>query len=93
MEYFALVNTSNTSFATEKLNHIVTLYLREENITSDLFFTYNVMKDLLRLHNVSYAVRDQQIVRDVSLSLGEGQIMSLIGYNGSGKSTLLKLML
>ena len=32
-------------------------------------------------------------VRDVSLELGEGQTVALVGHNGAGKTTLFKLML
>lgn len=31
-------------------------------------------------------------INDVSLTVGEGEAIALIGYNGSGKSTLLKLV-
>lgn len=51
------------------------------------------MSALITLDQVSYAIDDQHIIRDISLDIHAGQIISLIGYNGSGKSTLLKLML
>jgi branched-chain amino acid transport system ATP-binding protein/neutral amino acid transport system ATP-binding protein len=37
-------------------------------------------------------VAADEIVRGASLSVGEGEIVSLIGPNGAGKSTLLKLI-
>ena len=42
----------------------------------------------LRKINVSYG--DIQALWDVSLSIGEGEIVTLIGSNGSGKSTIMK---
>jgi len=32
-------------------------------------------------------------VEDVTLELGEGQTVALVGHNGAGKTTLFKLML
>jgi ABC-type cobalamin/Fe3+-siderophores transport system ATPase subunit len=34
----------------------------------------------------------QPVVRDVTFSLGAGDLLVLIGTNGSGKSTLLKTL-
>lgn len=42
----------------------------------------------VRKITVNYATRD--VLRDVSLSLREGQIIALLGANGAGKTTLIK---
>ncbi len=47
---------------------------------------------MLDLRGVSYAYGEVGAVRDVSLHVGERQLVALTGANGSGKSTLLKLM-
>ena len=47
---------------------------------------------MLDLRNVSYAYGDVGAVRDVTLHIGERQLLALTGPNGSGKSTLLKLI-
>lgn len=47
---------------------------------------------MLDVRNVSYAYADVAAVRNVSLQLGERQLIALTGPNGSGKSTLLKLL-
>jgi len=47
---------------------------------------------VLEIRNVSYAYGDVDAVRDVSLAIGERQLVALAGPNGSGKSTLLKLV-
>ena len=46
---------------------------------------------LLELSNISYVVKDKSIIRDVSLSINEGDYLTIVGSSGSGKSTLLKL--
>ncbi len=50
------------------------------------------MPDVLRLERVTYryAGGDGPALRDVSLSLGEGELTVLAGLSGSGKSTLLR---
>jgi ABC-type cobalamin/Fe3+-siderophores transport system ATPase subunit len=46
---------------------------------------------MLSLRGASYAYAGANAVRDVSLTIGERQLVALTGPNGSGKSTLLKL--
>ena len=46
--------------------------------------------NLLNLENVSVRYGDVEVIRDLSLSVEEGSITSLVGSNGSGKSSLLK---
>jgi len=47
---------------------------------------------MIAARNVSFAYDGVDAVRDVSLSIGEGELVALTGPNGSGKSTLLKLL-
>lgn len=47
---------------------------------------------MLEVRHASYAYADAAAVRDVSVRVGERQLIALTGPNGSGKSTLLKLM-
>lgn len=48
--------------------------------------------ELLRLENISKEYKNQVVLRDVSLTVEEGQIYGLLGPNGAGKSTLLKII-
>jgi len=52
--------------------------------------------DLLVVSNLSKTVEDVSgklsILKDISLSLGAGQTLSVVGASGSGKSTLLSIM-
>lgn len=48
---------------------------------------------MVRLENLSFQYDDIPLLRDVNLSVEEGEFMGIVGPNGSAKSTLLKLML
>jgi branched-chain amino acid transport system ATP-binding protein len=45
---------------------------------------------VLRIRDVTSAYGDIQVLRGVSLDVGDGEIVALLGPNGHGKSTLLK---
>lgn len=44
---------------------------------------------LLEAHNISVAYDGAQVLWDVSISVGRGEVVALLGPNGSGKSTLM----
>jgi len=43
--------------------------------------------DILSAQHLAKAYRGRQVVRDVSISVGSGQIVGLLGPNGAGKTT------
>jgi putative ABC transport system ATP-binding protein len=47
---------------------------------------------LCRLEHVDKSYGTQPVLRDVSLTVEEGELLSLVGRSGSGKSTLLHLL-
>jgi putative ABC transport system ATP-binding protein len=47
---------------------------------------------VIRLDSVGKSYGAQPVLRDVSLSVGDGELLSLVGRSGSGKSTLLHIM-
>ena len=53
------------------------------------------MQTIIDLQNIkfSYPQSSEPILKDISLNLQEGEIVSLLGANGCGKSTLFKLLI
>ena len=51
------------------------------------------MSELLRASGLSFSFADRAILREISLSLNRGEIVSLIGPNGAGKTTLIRALL
>lgn len=47
-------------------------------------------KVLLDVRNVNKAFGENKVLRDISLKVSKGQVLSVIGPSGSGKSTLLR---
>jgi iron complex transport system ATP-binding protein len=47
---------------------------------------------MIKVQNLSGGYNSKKILNDVSFSIEEGQVLSILGANGSGKSTLLKAM-
>ena len=45
---------------------------------------------LLEINHCNKKFRDNEVLKDISLSVEEGQVVSIIGPSGSGKSTLLR---
>jgi len=45
---------------------------------------------VLSLNNISVGYKGLMAVQDISFSINEGEIVSLIGSNGAGKSTIVK---
>ncbi len=48
---------------------------------------------LLTLDNIGFRIGDKTILHDVSFSLHDNEIITIVGPNGAGKSTLLSLAL
>ena len=48
---------------------------------------------MVTLEHISKSFGSQQVLRDVSLAIGEGEIVGLLGPNGAGKSTLMKIVI
>lgn len=45
---------------------------------------------ILEVKKLSYNIENKEILKDINLKVGSGEIIGIIGPNGSGKTTLLK---
>ncbi|WP_315970116.1 ribosomal protection-like ABC-F family protein [Bacillus tuaregi] len=52
----------------------------------------DLMKVLLKIHNLSYEIKAQCLFKDLNATVHQGDIIGVIGKNGAGKSTLLQLL-
>ncbi|MBO9513922.1 MAG: ABC transporter ATP-binding protein [Variovorax sp.] len=50
------------------------------------------MSELLRIENLSAGYGEAVVLHDISLALGEGQTLALLGRNGTGKTTLMNTL-
>lgn len=46
---------------------------------------------LIEIKNVVKNFGETQVIKDVSISIKEGEIYGIIGHSGAGKSTLFKM--
>lgn len=47
----------------------------------------------IRLAHINKTFGQQQVLKDISLSIADGEVVGLLGPNGAGKSTLMKIIL
>ena len=47
---------------------------------------------MLTVQNLEFAIADTQILRDLSFTLDQGEIVGFVGNNGAGKTTTLELL-
>lgn len=48
---------------------------------------------LIELNNLSVAYGSHKVLRDVSLTINQGEILTVVGPNGSGKTTLFRALI
>ena len=52
----------------------------------------NANTPLLEMRNIKKDFFGNQVLTDINLTLGEGEVLGLCGENGAGKSTLMKIL-
>jgi len=50
-------------------------------------------KNIIEVSNISFSFNDQVVLKNVNLSIHEGDYLGIVGSNGSGKTTLLRIIL
>jgi len=50
-------------------------------------------KNIIEVENISFSYDNVEVLKNITLSIHQGDYVSLIGPNGGGKTTLLKIML
>jgi ATP-binding cassette subfamily F protein uup len=68
---------------------------RSRSATADLEFSPSERqtKQLIKIEDVSYAIGDRKLFKDIRFTLTSSMRVGLVGPNGSGKTTLLRLLL
>ncbi len=52
-----------------------------------------MIDQVIKIQDLNFSYNSQIVLRDVNLSVNQGDFIAMIGPNGGGKTTLLKLML
>ena len=47
---------------------------------------------LMEIKDLCAGYGDLQVLFDISMEIGEGEVVSLVGSNGAGKTTLLRII-
>ena len=50
------------------------------------------MTDIIQVEHVAKSFGSLEVLKDITLSVGKGQVVTIIGPSGSGKSTLLRCL-
>ena len=48
---------------------------------------------IIEIKNLNYRYDNEDVLKNINLTIHKGEFLAIVGPNGSGKSTLLKLML
>lgn len=55
--------------------------------------TVDHTKNIIEIKNISFSYSNEEIIKNVNLSIHKGDYLGIVGSNGSGKTTLLRIIL
>lgn len=67
--------------------------LSGQAIPSDSSVPYKSSRESIHLDHLSVQLQGNEILKDISFTLNQGEILALLGPNGAGKTTLLRAVL
>jgi len=50
-------------------------------------------KNIIEVSDISFSYNEQDVIKDVNLTIHKGDYLGIVGSNGSGKTTLLRIIL
>ena len=50
------------------------------------------MREILRAENIKKSYDDKDVLADISITLNEGELVSILGVSGVGKTTLFNVL-
>ncbi len=89
----APARTAKPKFRIEAANDLIADVPEPRNtLALTQMATARLGKDVLDLENVSLALGDKTLFRDLTLRLAPGERLGIVGVNGAGKTTMLRLL-
>jgi len=52
----------------------------------------NIANDIITIEHLSHTFGDKTVLRDINLSIGKGEFVTILGPSGCGKTTLMRLI-
>lgn len=87
-----IIRFDKTMLSLNNLDEVMKMPVEKENKT---YINRPDLKGKIQLKDVTFAYKDQnhQTLKDINLTIKEGEKVAILGKIGSGKSTLLKLIM